>query len=225
MGLIDQVKTAPTWVWISGGIGFLLLLFVATSKGSSVQTVGTPSTDVNDILNQLQDAADLVGGQDPPTTGNPPTGGGGTNPPPTTTPSIWGSDISATIKAIVSEAQIKAIFSKNQLGYGTTIDKSDLAALFAKLKLNPGTTINAEDVKYLVQQSNNNVKSIWGADIPIPYRLNISESEIKSLFTKNKINYGTVINQVDLQALFKKLKIPYGTTVDKGDLAYLAKKY
>lgn len=224
MGLIDTVKTTPTWIWISGGIGFLLLLFVATSKGSQTQTVGTPSTDINDILGQLQDAADLVGGANPPATGNPPTGGGTTTPPPPAT-SIWGSDIPKSFRDAVTEAQIKSVFAKNQLGYGTVVNKTDLEALFKKLKLDYGATMNSVDIKYLVQQSNNNVKSVWGSDVAIPSRLAITEKEIKSLFAKYKIGYGTVINQVDLQALFKRLKISYGTTVDKGDLAYLAKKY
>lgn len=224
MGLTDQIKSTPKWIWVGGGVVFLLLIFLATSRGSQTQTVGTPSTDVNDILKQLQDAADLVGGQTPPTTGNPPTGGGTTTPPPPAK-SIWGPDIPKSIRDAVTEAQIKAVFSKNQLGYGTVINKTDLEALFRKVRLDFGATLNPQDVKYLVQQSNNSVKSVWGADIPIQSRLNISEKEIKGLFTKYKIGYGTVINQTDLQALFKKLRIPFGTTVDRGDLAYLAKKY
>ena len=217
MGLIDQVKTAPPWIWITGGIGFLLLIFVATSKGGSTQTVGTPSADINDILKELQDAADQVGGQTPPTTGNP------TTPGTPTKPSFWGKDIPSSISSAFTEAQIKPLFTKFKINYGGAVNIIDLQALLKKAGVNYGSSVDAGDITKLLGGTSKPT-GVWGKDVPSSIRGAVSESKIKSIFKRYNLNYGGAINMVDLIALFRKAKINYGKTINPVDIKYLIQK-
>ena len=230
MGLTEQIQTTPKWIWIGGGVGFLLLIFLASSRGSQTETVGTPATDIDDILNQLQDAADQFGGQTPtnpkPTTPTTPT----TPKPP---PPFWGKDVPSWIKTAYTESQVKGLFTKNKINYGGSVNIVDLQALFKKYKINYGTTIDPIDMQALAKKAGltqggtpppTTSTSIWGKDIPSNLRGAVSETKIRSIFRANKMGYGNVINQVDLKALFRKLRINYGTRIDPVDIKYLIQK-
>lgn len=79
MGLQDTLSKVPTWGWAGGGVFLIFLVFLMTKpSGTQVQSAETPAPDINDILNQLQDAANQLG--DKPTTTPTPT-----TPTPTTT--------------------------------------------------------------------------------------------------------------------------------------------
>lgn len=140
---MDIFNRIPLWGWIAAGIGVIAVIFLAGSGGSNAQSTATPSTDVNDILNQLQNAADLVGG------------GGGTSGGSTTTTktvtktikpgSLWGSDIPASIRSLSSESAA-TLFKKYHINYGTKINMGDLRALLRKMKINYGSTIDRKDL-------------------------------------------------------------------------------
>lgn len=75
MGLQDTISKVPTWGWAAGGVILIGLVFLMTkgSGGQAATSPAVPAADVNDILAQLQNAADLVGSKTPTTPTTPTT--------------------------------------------------------------------------------------------------------------------------------------------------------
>lgn len=76
MAITDSLKNIPTWGYAVGGVLIFGLVIMMTrgGKSSSAQSTALPSADVNDILSQLQDAANQLGSGS--------NSGGGSNQPP-----------------------------------------------------------------------------------------------------------------------------------------------
>lgn len=68
MAISDYINRVPTWGWAAGGVILIGLVFLMTkgSGGQSAISPAVPAADVNDILAQLQDAADQLGSNQPP---------------------------------------------------------------------------------------------------------------------------------------------------------------
>lgn len=64
MAITDSLKNIPTWGYAVGGVfivGIVLLMTKSGGGGTSAQSTALPAADVNDILGQLQDAANQLG--------------------------------------------------------------------------------------------------------------------------------------------------------------------
>lgn len=84
MAIIDSLRNIPTWGYAAGGIFVVGLVFLLTRSGggTAAQSTGMPAADINDILNQLQDAANQLGGSQSGGSTGGSTGGTTTTPPP-----------------------------------------------------------------------------------------------------------------------------------------------
>lgn len=78
MALSDRIQNIPTWAYAVGALFVVGAAFLLTrgSGGQAATSTAIPSADVNDILNQLQDAANQLGGSQSGTT--PTNSGSGT---------------------------------------------------------------------------------------------------------------------------------------------------
>lgn len=135
MDISGTFSRVPTWGWAVGGILIVGALFLSTrSSGTSTQSTALPAADVNDILNQLQDAANLVGGQ---TT---------TKTVTVKEKSLWGSDVPAGIANRLSSESAATLFKKYGINFGTTINMGDLERLLKRMKIKYGKQVNYKDL-------------------------------------------------------------------------------
>lgn len=137
--MLDRI---PTWGWVVAGLGVVVLALMMRSGGSSASytSAETPAVDVNDILSQLQDAADQLGGG----TGSS-TGGSTTVTKTITSKNYWGSDIPKGIRTLSSESAV-TLFKKYKVNFGTTINMGDLKRLLKKMGINYGKTLTKSDL-------------------------------------------------------------------------------
>lgn len=70
MDIQGTISRVPTWGWAVGGVLLVGLVFLTTQGGGgqSAITPAVPAADTNDILAQLQNAADQLGSKSAPTT-------------------------------------------------------------------------------------------------------------------------------------------------------------
>lgn len=141
MAISDTISRVPTWGWAVGALFIVGLAFVMTrgsSSGSSYTSNAVPAADVNDILNQLQDAANQL----------PAASGKTTTVTNTTTikeKSLWGADIPNVLQGFSSESAA-TVFKKYKIGFGSVINMNDLKRLFKKAGIKYGKSIDANDL-------------------------------------------------------------------------------
>lgn len=90
MAITDSLKNIPTWAYAVGGVlifGLVIMMTRGSGGSSSAQSTGLPAADVNDILSQLQDAANQLGSGSG-STGSGGSSGGGSTPPAGGTTSV-----------------------------------------------------------------------------------------------------------------------------------------
>lgn len=134
----------PTWGWAVGGILIIGAAFLLTRGGSSssgggqfVQSGGTQAPDVNDILAQLQDAANQLPGSKTITE---------TKTVTIKEKSLWGSDVPAKIRNQLSSESAATLFKRYGVKYGSTINMGDLERLLKKMNIKFGKAVNYKEV-------------------------------------------------------------------------------
>lgn len=140
MDLSGTFSRIPTWGWAAGGVLIVGALFLSNrSSGTSVQSNAVPAADVNDILNQLQDAANQIPG----------AAGKTTTITKTTTvqeKSLWGSDIPSSIKSRLSSESAATLFKRYGVSYGSSINMPDLKRLLRRMHVKYGEKLTYTDL-------------------------------------------------------------------------------